>query len=131
MLYIDKNGNIKINRGDTFEVPLFIDVCSNILHSIRYPWKVGDEVILHVMEANKPFECFLLGKSFTYEDLNENSDIIVRFDHEDTNFMVPNTYFYEVKLIHHPDENSDSGNDSEESEDVVVTIVPRRKFIVL
>ena len=33
MLEIDTSGNIKINRGDTFNVPLFIDASKNIFKS--------------------------------------------------------------------------------------------------
>ena len=37
MLSIDTNGNITLTRGDTFKVPLFIDVSDNIFAPIRFP----------------------------------------------------------------------------------------------
>ena len=134
MLYIDDNGNIKVNRGDTFEVPLFVDVCSNILYPVRFPWKRGDTISIHVMEPYKPFELYLLGKEFTCDDLNENEDIIVRFDHEDTNFLIPGTYYYEAKLIRpwSPDQDPrGEATPEDERHDSYITIIPRRKFIIM
>lgn len=122
MLTIDKNGNIKFNRGDTFEVPLFIDINTNIFKSTRLKWKAGDKVYFHVLENNKPFECPLFGKEFTYEDVNENNDIIVKFNHKDTNWLFPGTYYYEVKLSRPSDREGEEPN--------ILTIVPRRKIII-
>lgn len=122
MLEIDRSGNIKVSRGDTFEIPLFIDVGENIFTSTRLPLKYNDIIYFHIVSSNCPFDCPILGKSFTYEDVNENNDIIVRFNHEDTEFLSPGIYYYEVKLQRR------SG--SEEVPDMYVTIVPRRKFVI-
>lgn len=122
MLEIDKSGNIKVSRGDTFEIPLFIDVGENIFMSTRLPLKYNDIIYFHIINSNCPFDCPIIGKSFTYEDVNENNDIIVRFNHEDTDFLCPGIYYYEVKL------QRPSG--SEEIPDTYVTIVPRRKFVI-
>lgn len=125
MLEIDKNGNIKVNRGDTFQVPLFIDVGQNVFISTRFPLKENDIIYFHITEANAPFECPLLGKSFTYEDVNENNDIIVKFNHDDTVWLYPGIYYYEIKL-QRPNED----NDTNRKDDTFVTIAPRRKFII-
>ena len=125
MLEIDKNGNIKVNRGDTFEVPLFIDISDNIFYSTRFPFHINDVIYFHITEANAPWECPLLGKSFTYEDLNENNDIIVKFNHEDTCRLFPGIYYYEVKL-----KRPNEPLDDDPRNDNYITIVPRRKFII-
>lgn len=122
MLVIDKNGNMKFNRGDTFEVPLFIDINTSIFKSTRLKLKVGDKIQFHVLENNKPFECPLFGKEFTYEDVNENNDIIVKFTNSDTNWLFPGTYYYEIKLVR--------PSEIEGEEDAVITGVPRRKMII-
>lgn len=124
MLAIDSNGNIQVTRGDTFEIPLFIDVNTNMFKSIRFPLHKGDIIYFHILEGNKPFECPLLSKKFTYEDTNENNDIIVRFNHTDTFKLFPGIYFYQV-LLQRP-----SGKDNDPSDDFYITLVPRRKFVV-
>lgn len=126
MLEIDTSGNIKVNRGDTFEVPLFIDISDNIFTSTRFKIHKDDVIYLHILEPNAPWECPLLGKSFTYEDENEHNDILIKFDHKDTCCLFPGTYYYEIKL-RRPNEPEPDLNPCDDN---YVTIVPRRKFVI-
>ena len=48
MLAIDSNGNIQVTRGDTFEIPLFIDVNNNMFKSTRFPLHKGDIIYFHI-----------------------------------------------------------------------------------
>lgn len=134
MLYINKAGDITINRGDTFQVPLFIDISDKILQSTRFPLHEGDKVLFHITNSNMPFECPLIAKTFTIDDINENKDILVRFEHDDTKWLHPDTYYYEIKLIRESiidiEDTSDSSGEIETIKDYV-TIAPRRKFIIL
>lgn len=119
MLEIDKNGNIKINKGDTFEIPLFIDIGESIFKSTRLTLRDGDIITFRLFEANAP-ECYsLIKKEFTVENINENGDVLLKFNHEDTQ-LFPAIYYYEIKLKR-PVENDMPA---------FVTIVPRRKFVV-
>lgn len=125
MLEIDTNGNLKFNKGDTFEIPLFIDISDNIFQSTRFHIRKDDVIYFHVLQGNLPFEKPLIGKAFTYEDENEYNDIIVRFNHDDTCWIAPGIYFYEVKL-----KRPKNPEDDNPDRDTYVTIVPRRKFVV-
>lgn len=125
MLEIDTNGNLKVNRGDTFEIPLFIDIGDNIFTSTRFHIRKNDILYFHLLEANAPWNKPLIRKEFTYEDENENNDIIIRFNHEDTCWLFPGIYYYEIKL-QRPNEPLDDNP----CNDDYVTIVPRRKFII-
>lgn len=131
MLNIDRSGNITVNRGDTFQVPLFIDINDKLLYSTRFPLKDGDKVFFHITAANLPFEKPLLGKAFTIEDVNENNDILIRFEHEDTVWLHPGTYYYEIKLIRETEEEDSDSDDEEVKIRNYITIAPRRKFIIL
>lgn len=135
MLEIDKSGNIKVNRGDTFIVPLFIDISDNIFNSTRFPLHDNDILHFHLMEANAPFHKFLLKKRFTVEDINENGDVLIRFEHLDTEWLFPGIYYYEIKLQRvEPDEIPENYTEEDwencPSNDTFVTIVPRRKFVI-
>lgn len=122
MLTIDRSGNVTVNRGDTFNVPLFIDVEKDIFKCTRFPLHDEDVVIFHLVEPNQPFERYLVEQKYTKEDINNFNDIELKFVHDDTSWIAPGTYYYEIKL-YRPYE--------EKNEDALVTIVPRRKFIIL
>lgn len=122
MLSIDRSGNITINRGDTFKVPIFIDVNNTIFHSIRYPFTDHSTIYFYVVPANMPLHYALIKKEYTLRDLNENGDAILTFLHEDTACIPAGTYYYEIKLREKLEEGSS---------DALVTLSPRRKFIVL
>lgn len=122
MLDIDNNGNIKVNKGDAFQLPLFIDIGDDIFHSTRFTFRENDVIYFRVLEGNMPCECPLISKELHYQNLNENGDIIVSFDSDDTNWLFSGIYFYEVKLKR-PAENTDE-------KDTFITIIPRRKLII-
>lgn len=122
MLDIDRSGNIMVNRGDTFNIPLFIDVDKDIFKCTRFPLHENDTIIFHLVEPNQPFEKYLIEQKYTKEDVNSFNDIELKFVHDDTSWITPGTYYYEIKL-HRPYETN--------SKDALVTIVPRRKFIIL
>ena len=120
MLYIDSNGNIKLNRGDSFKLPLFIDASKDIFNSIRMPILENDKITFYLLEGNNCLCRSLIKKEFTITDVNDNGDIIISFDSEDTKYLCPGIYFYEIKLSRIKD-NKES----------IVTIVPRRKFVII
>lgn len=140
MLYIDTNGNIKVNKGDTFQVPLFIDISNNIFSSIRFPLHDNDKIVFNVLSPNTSFYRPLLTKEFGVNDVNDNGDIIVRFEHADTAWLPTDTYYYEVKLIRTLlEENTEENEEEQSSEDsdestankIVATIIPRRKLVIM
>lgn len=122
MLNISRSGNISINRGDTFKIPLFIDCSKDIFNSIRFPMQDGDEVYFYLVEPNTSFKCPLIKQIYTKEDTNENGDVILKFAHKDTNWIVPGTYYYEIKVRRKLKKGF---------EDALITVATRRKFIVM
>lgn len=127
MQKIDHNGNITLSRGEVFTCPIFIDVSPNMFYSIRFPFHEHDEIIFNICEPNVPFEKYLLSQTYRIEDLNENKDVQLKLIFADTAFLCSGTYYYEIKL-HRPAIVSQSGRTSK---DFMITLVPRRKFIVL
>ena len=65
-------------------------------------------------------------EDFYKEDVNKNGDIEIKFIHDDTCWIAPGTYYYEVKVFLPLDKEDENIDD-----DALVTIVPRRKFIIL
>ena len=55
MVNISNNGIISMNRGDTVEVPLFINVNDKLL-PVRYPFSNADEIYLGITEPNQKWE---------------------------------------------------------------------------
>lgn len=120
MLSIDCNGNIKVNKCDTFNVPLFINIGKDIFNDLRFEIQENDTVVFLLTEANLPLCKAILKKQYDIKNVNENNDVIISFDSDDTKCLNPGIYYYEIKLIRKTD-----------GKDIIVTVVPRRKFVIL
>lgn len=117
---ISRNEIITLHRGDNFEATLFINK-GHQLDPVRYILDANDKVYLGVMEAHQPFEFALIKKVYTSEDLDEEGDVVIKFESKDTEFLIPGTYYYEIKLEHTNEDESKS----------ITTIVPKRKLFLV
>lgn len=125
MIDLSRNGIIEINRGDSFELPLFINQGTDIT-PIRYNMKNSNsEVYVGVMEPNQPFERAIIRKKYTKDDVNENGDIVIKFSSNDTVCLLPGKYYYQIKikLYNNYDNNKEDCN--------INTIVPMTQFIIV
>lgn len=96
MLDISQNNRIMVTRGDTFSVPLFINQGTE-LKPIRYVLKDQDKIYFAIMRPNQPFECALVKKVYSKENINEYGDIVIEIEHDDTRCLEPGKYFYQIK----------------------------------
>ena len=125
MIDLSRNGIIEVNRGDSFELPLFINQGTDIT-PIRYNMKNSNsEVYVGVMEPNQPFERAIIRKKYTKDDVNENGDIVIKFSSNDTVCLLPGKYYYQIKikLYNNYDNNKEDCN--------INTIVPMTQFIIV
>lgn len=97
MFKISNNGIVIVNRGDSFEMPITLNIGSSINH-VEYELRETDELYLGVMEPNQIFENALIRKKFTHQDLDEDGNIYIRFWPNDTICLLPGKYYYQVKL---------------------------------
>lgn len=101
MFYLYRNGFISINRGDTFEVPLFINN-GTCFDPVRFYLNQHPNALVYmgVMEPNQRFEEAIIKKKYDYEDeINKCGDLIVKFKSTDTEYLLPGKYYYEVKVL--------------------------------
>lgn len=98
MLTVDRNNQIALTRGDYAKIPLFINQGTDE-KPMRYILQEGDAVYVGVMECNQPFEFAIIKKKYTNDNLNENGDVEIIFDHNDTKCLLPSKYFYTVKVV--------------------------------
>ena len=125
MIDLSRNGIIEVNRGDSFELPLFINQGTDIT-PIRYNMKNSNsEVYVGVMEPNQPFERAIVRKKYTKNDINENGDIVVKFTSNDTTCLLPGKYYYQVKIKLY----NDYDNNKEDCD--INTIIPMTQFIII
>lgn len=99
MINISNNGFISMHRGDTFTVPLFINMGTKEdpirLYMSQHP---NAEVFLGIMEPNQPFEQALIKKRFTASnEFNQFGDLVVSFKDIDTLNILPGLYYYCIK----------------------------------
>ncbi len=121
MFSLSRNGIIQVTRGDSFNTPLFINQ-GTVLEPVRYILGQYDKVYFGVMECNQPFEAALIRKSYDYNSLNENNDVVVEFTGDETLNLLPGKYYYEVKLDKY---------DEEADKHEINTIISKREFFVL
>lgn len=118
MIYISNNGFIHLARGDSFNVPLFINR-GTVWCPIRYYIEEDPnaKIYLGVMEPNQPFEEAIIRKIYTKDsEKTEFGDIIIGFDPNDTLYLLPGKYYYEIKL--------------ERGDKTVDTVVPKTEFVI-
>lgn len=97
MFNISLNGIVTVNRGDSFYLPITLNIGDSINRNI-YTLQEGDILYLGVMEPNQPFETAIVRKKVTYQDIEDNGSINVRFWPEDTMYLTPGKYYYQVKI---------------------------------
>jgi len=124
MFEITNNDIIKINRGDSFSLNVFINV-GTCIEPAQYVLQPNDRVYFALMEPNQPFEHALIRREFTVEDLDEDDNVDMNFDSEQTEYLLPGTYYYMVKLV-----RKEETEDPEKLNTIVDTIIPKTKFII-
>lgn len=97
MFNISRTGIVTVNRGDSFELPIILNV-GDSMDFREYQLLSRDTLYLGVMEPNQPFECALIRKKLTLEDLDDQGNLIVHFNSRDTECLLPGKYYYQVKL---------------------------------
>ena len=102
MLRISNDGIITLSRGDNCEMPLFINMGTD-LEPLRYDLRKDENkdtiIYFSLMQPNQYFENGCLRKMYSSKNwnINEYGDLIVSFTPKDTMYLMPGKYFYEVK----------------------------------
>ena len=122
MFNIAFNGIITVNRGDSFQFPLVLNMGTN-LEPEKYVLDSNAFVYFAVMEPNQPFENALIRKKFDSNDVDENGNVIIKFRPQDTQCVLPGKYYYQVKLQRF---NSDDPEDYD-----VNTVIEKTQFFIL
>ena len=96
MFSVSENGIVTVNRGDSFELPITLNIGSSMNYE-EYYLQPCDTIYLGIMEPNQPFETAIVRKKFTLSDM---TDGVVKFCFwpEDTVCLIPGKYYYQVKI---------------------------------
>lgn len=120
MLDVSGNGIICVNRGDSFTLDVFVNIGTNLV-PLQYYLTENDKIYFALMEPNQPFEHALLGKVFTSEDCDEEGNVVMTFTSQETQYLMPGTYYYMVKLVRNFDTE----------DELVDTIIKKTKFVIM
>lgn len=117
---------IKLNRGDSFELPIVI---TNKTDSTE-PYLLTSKDVLYfaLLYPNQRFEDAIFIKGYTLEEQNiKTGEIIVNISPNDTRRLAPGVYYYTAKL----QRGGTIGIlDDFDEPDEVRTIIERTKFII-
>lgn len=91
---------IKIVRGDSFEAEFKIIDSTKEAFNLEEPYKLTDNDILYfaIMLPNQKFEDAIIRKKYLREDTNDDGYFKVTLSSEDTEKLLPGTYYYCSKL---------------------------------
>lgn len=135
MACLYRNGIIELNRGDTVTFPIYINIGTRLCPVI-YEMRGCDEpdhgeepytdnLYFAIMEPNQRWEDAIVKKTFDYKDFDhEHLCAIVHLYPEDTEYLNPGTYYYQVKLRRDP-------HSVDTCLETVDTIIDKTKLIIL
>ena len=118
---ISRENNIKLSRGDSLSMGLFINK-GTALCPIRYDLSGNDTVYFAVMEENQRFEDAIIKKVYNSESLKTSEgDLLIKLKPQDTEDLLSGMYRYTIKLKR---EISQDNFD-------VVTLVPEHQLYIM
>ena len=98
MSNISYNGIITLMRGDSFSMPIRINLGTNITPYI-YKLESNDKLYFALMEPNQAFEDAVMKKVYTHlSDTDEDGNILLVIDPKDTEQLLVGKYYYMIKL---------------------------------
>lgn len=102
MFNISKDGIIRLSRGDSCKMPLFINAGTE-LNPLRYNLHEHEATVIYlsIMQPNQYFENGCVRKIFSKLnnwEINEFGDLIISIEPDDTMYLLPGKYFYEIKV---------------------------------
>lgn len=97
MFNISYNGIITVNRGDSFTLPLALQL-GNKLNPKRLEITENTYIYFGLMEPNQPFENALIRKKVGIESVDSDGNVYIHFSPKDTVTLLPGKYYYQIKL---------------------------------
>ena len=119
MYTISENGIITLCKGDSADIPLFINA-GNTFQPYKYSLQGDDKIFFVVSESFQPFTEGVIRQVYTADDVNALGDVVIHIEPEDTHYLLPGRYYYEIKLLIRKDNN-----------DVIDTLIPKRLFYII
>lgn len=121
MASVSNEGNIKLSRGDSLTMSLFINSGTE-LSPVRYTLTQSDTVYFAVMEENQLFENAILKKVYTSaSDKTSDGDLLLKLRPQDTEDLISGMYKYTVKLK----------KNTSQTEYDVTTLITEHQFYIM
>ena len=110
---------LKINRGDSYELPLIINANTK-LDFEQYQLRQFDKIYIGIIEPNQSFENAIIRKVLTISSpTTEEGYPIFSLEPEDTEYLLTGKYYIEIKLVQ-----------KENGKDKVTTILPLKELYI-
>lgn len=113
---ISKTRIMSMFKGDTSSFNLQINVGTYLEPSI-YTLEDWDTLNFYILHPNSDLASSVIYKTYTKDNLNEDSSITIKLDSYDTEYLNEGQYYYTIKLVK---ANGD-----------IITIQKRTKFIIM
>lgn len=119
---MSRNGIITVVRGDSFT--LTMRETETNAHNTLPILHAGDTLYFGLMEPHQPFEHALVRATaeVPQDYVAGETDILMRFPADKTEFLIPGTYYYAIKM---------KSVDSETNFEMVYTIRSKTRFNII
>lgn len=120
MFILIENNYLKMNRGDTYILPLVINEGTK-LDFRQYQMRQFDKIYVGIMEYGQSFEDAIVRKVITISSpMDRYGHPLLKLDPRDTEYLLTGKYFIEIKLV-----QSDFNG-----VETVTTIMPMKEFFI-
>lgn len=102
MYFSVTNTALQMERGDTYSLPIFINITDEF-KPIPYKLENEDRIYIGIYEPGQSFEDALIRKVIKPKDITEENTYIFKLESKDTQFVMPGKYYICMKLKHQND----------------------------
>ena len=97
-MYINNCDILRMVRGDTFSKELFINE-GTLLSPVQHVLQENETLYIGIERPNEIFENAVIKKKYTSQDLNTEGNVVFYLKPEETVYLIPGLYYYEIKLV--------------------------------
>ena len=120
MFIMIEDNYLKMNRGDSYEIPLVINEGTKLCFK-QYQLRQFDKIYVGIMENNQSFENAIIRKVISITSpVDSYGHPLLQILPEDTEYLLTGKYFIEIKIL------QVDGNTKK-----ITTLLPLKEFFIM
>ena len=104
--HLTLNNKVDLVRGDSILINVFLNIGTDS-RPVQYQAQDTDVFFFSLYKPNHVFEQGVVKKVLTIENIDENGDLSILIEPEDTLNLHGGQYYWMVKMVHHEKDEDD------------------------